>query len=129
MATSNREWAARGGWGVGAVSNFNALPSNRSLLDHANAIDGVRGGTYPLPGAVMMSAWRRPDGALVVSGSDGVDRVVGSQEIRTPEDADRLFGKGFGLGIGDDAKVMADKALCEAEAMLVAVGEIPKEGT
>ena len=98
MATSNREWAARGGWGVGAVSNFNALPSNRSLLDHANAIDGVRGGTYPLPGAVMMSAWRRPDGALVVSGSDGVDRVVGSQEIRTPEDADRLFGKGFGLG-------------------------------
>lgn len=51
-----------------------------------------------LPGVVVMSAWRRPDGALVAEGSDGVDRVTKPGEIRTPEDADRLFGVGFGLG-------------------------------
>jgi len=51
-----------------------------------------------LPGVIVMSAWRRPDGALVAEGSDGVDRVTKPGEIRTPEDADRLFGVGFGLG-------------------------------
>lgn len=51
-----------------------------------------------LPGVVVMSAWHRPDGALVAEGSDGVDRVTAPHEIRTPEDADRLFGVGFGLG-------------------------------
>ena len=39
------------------------------------------------------------------------------------------LGKWLGLGIGDDAKAVADKVLCEAEALLVDAGEIPKEGT
>lgn len=107
---SNRARAARGGHGpdvlsvyldgqriAGAPMGLSGPFFDPADIEQARAI-GVDHASGPDKTAIAIMLYRRPDGALIARGSDGVDRVAGPGEIRTPEDADRLFGVGFGLG-------------------------------